>query len=44
MAVVMDGLNKMGDTVYLPLDNGKTVKATICSPVFYDPEGARQNV
>ncbi|MDQ7051211.1 MAG: glycine cleavage T C-terminal barrel domain-containing protein [Enterobacterales bacterium] len=44
MAVVKNGINKLGDSVYLPLDNGETVEANICSPIFYDPEGAKQNV
>jgi sarcosine oxidase subunit alpha len=44
MAVVKGGLSKMGSTVYIPLVNGKFIEAKICSPVFYDPKGERQNV
>ena len=44
MAVVKGGLSKMGSTVYVPLVNGETIEAEICSPVFYDPKGERQNV
>lgn len=44
MGVVKGGLNKMGDTVYMPLANGTVIEAEICSPVFYDPKGDRQNV
>ena len=39
MAVVRDGQQKMGQKVYAPLTDGRHVGATICSPVFYDPEG-----
>ena len=28
----------------LPLADGRVLRATIASPVFVDPEGARQNV
>jgi sarcosine oxidase subunit alpha len=44
MAVVKGGLSKMGSTVYVPLVNGEVIEAEICSPVFYDPKGERQNV
>jgi sarcosine oxidase subunit alpha len=44
MAVVKGGLSKMGSTVYVPLVNGEFIEAEICSPVFYDPKGERQNV
>ncbi|MDX1654913.1 MAG: sarcosine oxidase subunit alpha family protein, partial [Candidatus Competibacteraceae bacterium] len=44
LAVVKGGLKRMGETVKLPLVDGRTVKATIASSVFIDPEGARQNV
>jgi sarcosine oxidase subunit alpha len=43
MAVVKGGLSRMGETVFLPLRDGRTVKAIICSPVFYDPQSERQN-
>jgi sarcosine oxidase subunit alpha len=43
MAVVKGGLGRMGESVFLPLRDGRTVTATICSPVFYDPKSERQN-
>ena len=43
MALIKDGRNRMGDTLKFPLQN-KTVKAEVVDPVFYDKEGARQNV
>jgi sarcosine oxidase, subunit alpha len=39
MAVVRDGQQKMGQTIYAALVDGRHVAATITSPVFYDPEG-----
>jgi len=44
MGVVKGGLKKMGETVYMPLADGTVIEAEICSPVFYDPKGDRQNV
>jgi sarcosine oxidase subunit alpha len=43
MAVVKGGLGKMGDKISVNL-NGKSMAATIASPVFYDVEGVRQHV
>jgi sarcosine oxidase, subunit alpha len=43
MAVVKGGLSRMGESVFLPLRDGRTLKASICSPVFYDPQSERQN-
>ncbi len=43
MALIQDGQNRMGETISFPLE-GKVVKAKIVDPVFYDKEGARQNV
>jgi sarcosine oxidase subunit alpha len=43
MAVVKGGLGRMGESVFLPLRDGRTVTAKICSPVFYDPTSERQN-
>jgi len=34
----------MGDIVYYPNLDGTATAAEICSPVFLDPEGARQHV
>ena len=44
MAVVKGGLKKMGETVFMPQADGTNIEAEICSPVFYDPKGDRQNV
>ncbi|MDR5824255.1 sarcosine oxidase subunit alpha family protein [Caballeronia sp. LZ043] len=44
LAVVKGGLDKMGESVLIPLASGKQVKAKITSSVFYDSEGARQHV
>lgn len=44
LAVVKGGQHKMGETVYLPMADGKTHEAEIVSPVFIDPKGERQNV
>ena len=44
MALVKGGQNRLGETVYAPLADGRVIKATICEPVFYDKEGAKPNV
>ncbi|MEM5435656.1 sarcosine oxidase subunit alpha family protein [Paraburkholderia diazotrophica] len=44
LAVVKGGLNKMGQSVTIPLSSGKQIAAKIASPVFYDTEGVRQHV
>ena len=44
MALIKDGQNRMGETISFPLEGGKVVQARIVDPVFYDKEGARQNV
>ncbi|SAL46577.1 sarcosine oxidase subunit alpha [Caballeronia choica] len=44
MAVVKGGLDKIGESVTIPLAGGKQVAAKITSSVFYDSEGARQHV
>jgi sarcosine oxidase subunit alpha len=44
MALIKDGHNRMGDVLSFPLEGGKVVRARIVDPVFYDKEGARQNV
>lgn len=44
LAVVKGGHDRMGETVYVPLASGEVIEAEITSTVFYDPEGARQNV
>ena len=42
LALVKPGRERMGESVSVPLP-GRTVRATICSPVFFDPEGARMH-
>ena len=44
LGLVQDGLQRMGQQVEVALPGGGFVPATIGSPVFYDPEGARQHV
>ncbi len=44
MALIEDGASKMGETLTVGIDRKTTVRARIASPVFYDKEGARQNV
>ncbi|WP_321799406.1 sarcosine oxidase subunit alpha family protein [Caballeronia sp. J97] len=44
LAVVKGGLDKIGESVMIPLANGQRVNAKITSSVFYDSEGARQHV
>jgi sarcosine oxidase subunit alpha len=41
MAVVRSGTARMGQKVHAALVDGRYVAATVCSPVFYDPEGKR---
>lgn len=43
LALIKNGSNRIGSSIYFPLD-GKVVKASVVEPVFYDKEGARQNV
>ncbi len=44
LALVKGGHTRHGDKVHVPLADGRVLGATITKPVFYDPEGARQNV
>lgn len=44
LAVVKGGHQRMGETVYLPMADGKVHEAEIVSPIFVDPKGERQNV
>ena len=44
MGFVRNGLNRMGETVYYPQADGTVIEAEICSPIFLDPKGERQNV
>ncbi|MDZ4735667.1 MAG: sarcosine oxidase subunit alpha [Rhodospirillaceae bacterium] len=42
LALVKGGLGKKGETVHAPLI-GRTVRATIVDPVFFDPENKRRD-
>jgi sarcosine oxidase subunit alpha len=44
LGFVTNGFNRMGDTVYCPLADGKVVAAKIVSSVFFDSDSERQNV
>jgi sarcosine oxidase subunit alpha len=44
LALVKGGRQRQAEVIYAPLDDGRIIRAEICDPVFYDPEGARQNV
>ncbi len=44
MALIKGGSGRMGEVLEFPLAGGKVIKATVVDPVFYDKEGARQNV
>ena len=41
MALVKGGLARKGQTIYAPLEGGKTVACKVTGPVFVDPEGER---
>ncbi|MDC0610154.1 sarcosine oxidase subunit alpha [Vibrio sp.] len=44
MGFIENGHERMGEKVFYPLNGGKVIEAEICSPVFFDPKGDRQNV
>ncbi|MEL7344222.1 MAG: sarcosine oxidase subunit alpha family protein [Pseudomonadota bacterium] len=44
MGLVENGPERMGDILEFPGTDGKVYEAKIVSPVFYDPEGEKQNV
>ena len=44
MALVEQGPDRMGEVLRVPLLEGEPVEAKIVSPVFYDPDGEKQNV
>ncbi len=43
MALVKGGRDRMGETVYAPLANGRIIEATIAEPLFYDKAGEKPN-
>ena len=44
MGLVLHGPERMGEVINFPGTDGKTYQARIVSPVFFDPEGEKQNV
>ena len=44
LGLVKGGFSRMGQIVYCPQPNGNSISAEIVSSVFYDRDGARQNV
>jgi sarcosine oxidase subunit alpha len=44
MGLVLHGPDRMGDVLDFPGTDGKTYKARIVDPVFYDKDGEKQNV
>jgi sarcosine oxidase subunit alpha len=44
MGLVLNGPDRMGEVLDFPGTDGKTYQAKIVDPVFYDKEGAKQNV
>ncbi|MNM60384.1 Aminomethyltransferase [compost metagenome] len=44
MGVVKGGLKRIGERVYSPQADGSVIEAEICSSVFFDPKGERQNI
>jgi sarcosine oxidase subunit alpha len=44
MGLVENGPDRMGEVLEFPGTKGATYKARIVAPVFYDPEGEKQNV
>lgn len=43
MGLVLHGPDRMGEVIDFPGTDGKIYQARIVSPVFYDPEGKKQN-
>jgi len=44
MGLIRGGLGRLGDEVAINTVTGGTVKARVVDPVFYDKEGAKQDV
>jgi len=43
LALVKGGAGRIGERVHVAMRDGRSVTATIASPVFFDPKGERQN-
>jgi sarcosine oxidase subunit alpha len=44
MGFIKGGIKRMGESVYYPQADGTVIEAEICSSIFLDPAGDRQNV
>ena len=44
MGLVMNGPERHGEIIEFPKIDGTVMRAKITSPVFYDPDGEKQNV
>ena len=44
MALIKGGMEREGEILEFPVPKGTAMKARVVSPVFYDPEGEKQNV
>ena len=44
MGLVMNGPDRSGEIIDFPKIDGTVIRAKITSPVFYDPDGEKQNV
>ncbi len=44
MGLVHNGPDRMGEVIDIPKVDGTVIQAKIVSPVFFDPEGEKQNV
>lgn len=42
LALVEDGFNRLGETIFIPMED-RVIAAKIVSPVFYDEQGGRVN-
>ena len=43
ISLLKDGARRMGEVVQAPLADGRVIRARVASPVFFDPEGKRQD-
>ena len=44
LGFVEGGHSKLGEKVYVSINDSKVISAFISNPVFYDPQGKRQDV
>ncbi|MEO1491490.1 MAG: sarcosine oxidase subunit alpha family protein [Pseudomonadota bacterium] len=44
MGLIEDGLSRRGEWLTFPVGKDRVMRAQIVDPVFFDPEGAKQNV